>query len=246
MSMAEAAGRVPRLLRRLHGLPPFLKTFNFVTMHNTFIWRFRKANLVEPVSEIDEGFEAYERITAAYPRVEADLVSGHGDLKPENILFDGERVWLVDWQAAFVNDRYFDLAIIANFLVSSEADERVLLEEYFGRPASEYERARFFLMRQALHMMYAAVFLLLGKASPVGESVETPEFGAFHRQIWAGEINLAEPEERTVYGLVHWKQFRQNVRQARFEEALRWMSERHGGDAAFRPLFPADPGDPRL
>jgi thiamine kinase-like enzyme len=37
------------------------------------------------------------------------MVSCHSDPKPENILFDGQRVWLVDWHAAIVNDRYFDL-----------------------------------------------------------------------------------------------------------------------------------------
>jgi thiamine kinase-like enzyme len=42
-------------------------------------------------------------------------------LKPENILFDGHRVWLLDWKAALVNDRYFDLAIAANFVVTNVA-----------------------------------------------------------------------------------------------------------------------------
>jgi thiamine kinase-like enzyme len=46
--------------------------------------------------------------------------------RPEagKLLFDGQRVWLVDWQAAFVNDRYFDLAVAANFVVTNDADER--------------------------------------------------------------------------------------------------------------------------
>ena len=37
------------------------------------------------------------------------MVSSHVDLKPDNMLFDGERVWLVDWQAGFANDRYFPI-----------------------------------------------------------------------------------------------------------------------------------------
>src|ERR1035437_5001389 len=52
------------------------------------------------------------------PRLDADLVSCHMDLKPENILYDGRRVWLIDWMAAFLNVRYFDLAIVANFVVT--------------------------------------------------------------------------------------------------------------------------------
>jgi len=67
-------------------------------------------------------------VCAAYPRLDSDMVSCHMDPKPENLLFDGQRLWLVDWQAAFVNDRYFDLAVAANFLVAADADELTYLE----------------------------------------------------------------------------------------------------------------------
>jgi len=123
---AQALLLLPRTLRKLHALPPFPKVFNYVTAHKFFIWRFRAAGQL-PQGEIDEAFRRYEQICAVYPRLDADIVSSHMDLKPENILFDGHRVWLIDWMAAALNDRYFDLAIIANFLVDSEADERTLL-----------------------------------------------------------------------------------------------------------------------
>ena len=47
---------------------------------------------------------------------------------------DGDRIWLVDWEAAFLNDRYADLAVVANLFVHSEEDEQVFLQEYLGRP----------------------------------------------------------------------------------------------------------------
>ena len=134
--MAQALIYLPATLRGLHLLPPFPKTFNYVTAHKFFIWRFRTASLL-PEAEIDEVFSGYERICAVYPRLDADLVSCHMDLKPENILFDGRRVWLIDWMAAFLNDRYFDLAIAANFVVTNEGDERTYLTEYFGQPPDE-------------------------------------------------------------------------------------------------------------
>ena len=127
---AEALVLVPGTLRRLHALPPFPKAFNYVTAHNGFIWRFRKANLLAK-DEVEEIFTRYEQVCAVYPRLDSDMVSSHSDLKPENILFDGQRVWLVDWQAAFVNDRYFDLAVVANFVVTNDADERSLSSRVF-------------------------------------------------------------------------------------------------------------------
>jgi thiamine kinase-like enzyme len=73
------------------------------------------------------------------------MVSCHSDLRPENVLFEGQRVWLVDWQTAFVNDRYFDLAP-ANFVVANDLGEWTCLEQYFEQRPDEDQRARFFLM----------------------------------------------------------------------------------------------------
>ena len=135
----QALVQLPGTLRRLHALPPFPKAFNYVTAHNGFIWRFRKASLL-PKGEIEEVFTRYEQVCATYPRLDSDMVSCHMDLKPENILFDGQHVWLADWQAAFVNDRYFDLAVAANFLITNDADELTYLERYFGHRPNEYQR----------------------------------------------------------------------------------------------------------
>jgi len=240
-STTEALVRIPATLRRLHALPRFPKAFNYVTMHNGFIWRFRAADL-PPRNETEEVFRQYAQVSAVYPRVESDMVSCHNDLKPENVLFDGHGVWLVDWQAAFVNDRYFDLAIVANFVVNNGSEERTYLQEYFGQPPDEYQLARLFLMRQAMHMFYAAVFLLLGSSGRhVNKSEQAPEFRHFHQRIWAGEVNLADNDMKTAYGRVHWEQLLQNVRRERFDEALRIVSGRHAGEEGMRRLLPAAP-----
>ena len=235
----EARVRVPGVLRRLHALPRFPKTFNYVTAHKGFIWKVRETNLLAE-NEIEEVFDKYEELCAVYPRLDSDMVSSHMDLKPENIVFDGSRVWLVDWEAAFVNDRYFDLAVVANFVVIDHAEEKEYLQEYFGQPADEYQRARFFLMRQVLHMMYAAVFLLLasaGKAADGGENL--PSFQDFHERIWAGEVDLADNVMKGVYGRVHWRQLVENMQCALFEEALRIVSDRHASAEEVQRLFPA-------
>jgi thiamine kinase-like enzyme len=237
-SEIQALNLMPATLGKLHALPPFPKEFNYVTAHKVFIWRFRSANLIA-AREIEEVFPRYDQICAAYPRLNADMVSSHSDLKPENVLFDGQRVWLVDWQAAFLNDRYFDLAIAANFVMSSDAGERAYLAAYFGRPPDEYECARFFLMRQVMHMFYAAVFLMLGSAGkPVNQEESLPSFRNFHQRIWAGEVNLMDQATRIVYGRVHWEQLLQNVRQARFEDAFSIVSDRHTGQVDLRRLLP--------
>ncbi|HWB26158.1 MAG TPA: phosphotransferase [Chitinophagaceae bacterium] len=219
--LAVAREKMPALLRRLHALPPFPKRMVYLDAINGFMQRFKTAGLV-PAETIDTVFTAYERITAAYPRNAEEYVSCHNDVKAENILYDGERVWLVDWEAGFLNDRYLDLGMIANFIVRDEADEKHFLEAYFNGPVSEYEYARFYLFSQMLHMFYFS-FLLLnasgGKAADAG--MPRPGYREFHEGMWHGEISIAGNDARLQYAWVHYDELQRNLSGPRFEESLR-------------------------
>ena len=237
---AEALVRVPAVLRRLHALPPFprvpdaINTSYMYLMNqgpglDGFLQKFRAANLL-PRSESEELFSRHAQLMAAYPRHDPDMVASHNDLfKPDNILYDGQHVWLVDWEAAFGNDRYADLAVVANLLVANDAEELVYLQEYFGEAPDAYQVARFFIARQAAHLFYAMVFLFMGAwGQPIDWSEAVPEFTSFHRRIWAGEPYLDDNRQKLVYGRVHLERLLRNMRQARFDEALRIVSDRHG------------------
>ena len=135
--VADALTRIAATLRTLHALPPFprvpdhLNTSCLLLMHkgpalDAFIQSFQAANILTR-SESDELFAIYGQLSAVYPHHDPDMVSSHNDLfKPDNILFDGERLWLIDWEAAFLNDRYADLAVVANLIIANDAEaERV-------------------------------------------------------------------------------------------------------------------------
>jgi thiamine kinase-like enzyme len=223
----EALALLPLTLRTLHALPPFPKMIiyrDYFEALDGYIQKFRAANIM-PASETEELFQLYARVQSVYPRQDGEMVSSHNDLKPENILFDGTRVWLVDWEAAFLNDPYTDLAVTANFVVTNDADEEIYLRTYFGEAVSEYRLARFYLMRQALHMFYAMIFLLLGSSGKLIEpNAEAPDFRDFHDGIWASEISLASTETKLQYGRVHMNQVLRNMRTVRFQDALRIVS----------------------
>jgi thiamine kinase-like enzyme len=240
----DALRRVPAALRILHALPPFpAAPFNTTCTFllnkepalDGFLEKFRAANLL-PQQDLEELLGGYVRLAAVYSSLDPDLVPSHNDLfKPDNILFDGRRLWLVDWEAAFQNDRYADLAVVANMLVTNEADEQVYLQEYFGARPNSYQRARFYLMQQLAHTFYALVFLNMGSAGkPVDWSEPIPAYSDFQQRFWAREIELADNHSKLVYGRVHWENLRHNLRQPRFEEALKIVANR---DAESR--FPA-------
>src|ERR1035438_9652797 len=103
------------------------------------------------------------------------------------MLFDGSRLWMVDWEAAFQNDRYTDLAVVANMLVANETEEQTYLEEYFGAPPDSYQTSRFYLMRQLAHMFYTLAFLSLGlDGKPIDWSEPVPAYSDFQRRFSTG------------------------------------------------------------
>lgn len=71
------------------------------------------------------------RIRAEYPWSAAQ-VSAHNDINPRNVLFDGERLWLVDWELAFRNDPLADARLTA--LTPDEFRAAITRGELRGTP----------------------------------------------------------------------------------------------------------------
>ncbi len=173
LPLSDPLVRMPAILQALHALPPFPKVlpgFDTTCMSllspgpvmDRFLKSVRDSNcLTEP--ELNQLFEWKDQLVAAYRPDEADRVPCHNDLfKPDNVLFDGDRVWFVDWEAAFQNDRYADLAVVANQIVTNDSEELEFLTRYFGQIPTDAQRSRLKLVRQLARVFYAAVFLMLG------------------------------------------------------------------------------------
>ena len=225
--------RMAATIRRLHALPnfPLPKMGNyFDAMNNGFVRRFQAAHLL-PESATEELFRRYDEIVKVYPRNDAEMVSSHNDLKPQNIRFDGNHIWLVDWESAFLNDRYVDLAVVANFFVKDEADEEEYLNTYFGEPAGEYRRARFFLMRQALSVFYAALLLLEASRSSIAidASMTTPDFREYHQDLISNKINMMTAEAKVQYGMLHLREALRNMCTQRFKDSVARVSDAYTG-----------------
>ena len=224
--IAEGRERLPELFRKLHSLPKFPFRLNYFDRMEGLIQRFRSSDVL-PGNMTKEFFELYDHIASVYPRKDQEnWVSCHNDVKPENIVFDGHRPWLVDWEAAFLNDRYLDLAIIANFVIRNDKDEENYLQKYFGQSLNEYHHARFFLMRQMLHMFYFTFLTLFHTGDkPIDiNSVEKQDFTQFHDGMWNSEISLASDNIKLQYALLHMEQLRRNMQLKRLDESLQIVS----------------------
>jgi aminoglycoside phosphotransferase (APT) family kinase protein len=215
-------------VRAIHALPLFPRLEGKVNGADMFMQKFQASGML-PESATSEHFRYYAEIRRACSEQEADLVSSHNDLNPGNLLFDGRRLWVVDWEAAFATERYVDLAIVANFFISQEAEEEAFLRAYFEGEVSRYQRARFFLMRPVCHMVFAFAFLRLATAAgPRGDarSAEAasgktaPGLKDFYVLLRTGEVSLGSPEGQLLYAKVLLNESLRMMKTPRFAESL--------------------------
>jgi len=127
--------RVVELLKAFHGsgvIGGQFPIFRIVEWHA----RDAEANGVTPPPVYDWLHERSASIEAAFGVSPMPPVPCHNDLLPANVLFDRERVWLLDFEYAGMNDRFFDLGnLSANSAFDDATDER-LLAFYFGASSS--------------------------------------------------------------------------------------------------------------
>ncbi|MEG3900290.1 MULTISPECIES: phosphotransferase [unclassified Microcoleus] len=220
--------KVVSVVRAIHAAPNFPTLVNYLDGIDGFIENFKASKLL-PESATEEHFRYYAEIQKAYPRYDPDLVPSHNDLHHRNLLFDGQKIWVVDWEAAFQNDRYVDLAIVANNFVKTEAQEEIYLKAYFGDSLDEYKRARFFIMQQVCLMCYAMLFMrfatvLQSQDTVIDECMETVRQQEFFTQIAKGTVSLSSPEGQFLYAKVLLNEALYNMKTPRFAEAIDRMN----------------------
>lgn len=208
-SQADLVVELAQAVRVLHGVEGFPPLVDYLDGLDALVER---AAQVVP----EGGFAPWRRLHATCKALTPQPVSSHNDLNPRNILWDGRRVWLIDWEAAFRADRYVDLAAIANTYAADPGGETLLLRTYFNREATAAERARLWLFRQVSHVFHAAIFLA-GQARV--ESLDGPELDAIHQGLALGAPLLDTPEGRRDYGLARLRTATANLGSEAFAEA---------------------------
>jgi hypothetical protein len=209
---ADTIALLAPALRRLHALAPFHASVDQFTVIEKFVAQFEAF----PVGDL---FDRYAEVAAVYPRA-LDHVPSHHDLKPENLAFDGERLLLLDWEAAFQDDRNFDLVIPANFFARDDAALERYLALYYGAPPTPGQRARFELVRITEHVFYATFLAVLAKRGGADDDgAPAEDFRAFHDDLLAGTI-VRDPSLQLRYAKVHAAEGARRVHSPRFREWL--------------------------
>ena len=206
-ALAHAVGTI---LGRVQRTPPFPQFVEYPEMVGRLWWWVCQTGLFSP-GVLDPCTEHLAQIRATYVWNPAESVSSHNDPVPRNVLFDGQRLWLIDWESAYRNDPLVDAAIALDCFAPSPALEQVLLRAWLGHDKPNVSFAnRLAKVRALTRLYYAGVFLSASAAvsGPLGDrDLSAPTVEAFRRAISDGTIIPGSPEAKHILGKMYLASF---------------------------------------
>ena len=73
------------------------------------------------------------------------MVLSHHDLNPKNIIFNKNKIKIIDWEYAGINDRFFDLAAICIEFKLNKKEEELFLSYYLKKiDEKKYSKLKYF------------------------------------------------------------------------------------------------------
>jgi aminoglycoside phosphotransferase (APT) family kinase protein len=218
-SLSRGAGA---LIARLQRTPLFPELADYLSLLDRMLGFIRRSGMFA-AGLLDSHAAGFERLRNAYPWDASALVSSHNDPNPRNILFDGERLWLVDWELACRNDPLADVAILAENFGSSPESEDALLHAWLGRAPDGALRARLLVMRQFTRLYYAGLILSTMAATPrdaPDHDLTAPSPDEFRAAFAAGRLKIGAPETLYTLGKMCLAGFLSGLANPELERAL--------------------------
>jgi aminoglycoside phosphotransferase (APT) family kinase protein len=219
VDLARALGA---LISKVQATPPFPMLGSVPEVIGSVLAGMSKSGFFA-AGQLNPHAEGLARISAL-PWDTSSLVSCHNDPNPRNILFDGERVWLIDWEMAFRNDPLVDLAILTTELLEAPELEDVLLEAAFGRRPDRRLRARLSVIRLLTRLYYGCIVLdslvgALRSAPDIGLAASSP--AAFRAAVAEGRLASGTPETAYAFGRMSLAAFIDGLATPGFDEMLK-------------------------
>ncbi len=218
-ALAQALGE---LLKRLQATPPFPRYVDYPDIVSR-LWAHVCRTGLFAAGVLNAYTEHLARIRESYVWCAEDSVSSHNDPIPSNILFDGERLWIIDWESAYRNDPLVDVAIILDNLTPSSELENVLMRTWLSREPDETLRARLRLIRSLTRLYYAGVLLSASattlRTTP-DDDLSVPSLAGFRLAIREGRFRPGAPETKHILGKMFLASFITDAAPPGFDAAV--------------------------
>ena len=197
----RALGSLARTLGRLHALPGDGWIDIDPAAYAREMWRAqsRRPGFPAWAAPALAHIERAERLLADDDR----RTPSHNDLNPANVLWDGERVWLVDWEQSGLTHPYYDMAALSTFLMVDDDVGIQLVTAQEGAPLSPAQSEIFVALRRLAMVFYGTIFFMLARdlettvPSDIGEVKDMPEL---HVRLRSGALSLRTSEGQAAFG----------------------------------------------
>lgn len=146
--------------------------FDVIEMSNTYETFILKhgGSLYDDFKEIKDYIN---NIKNSY-MVNVKKVPCHNDALCENWIRQGEKMYLIDWEYAGMNDPMWDLADVSIEAEFTEENDDFFLECYYGRTATEEEKKAFLINKVLIDYLWS----LWGKTRAVYDGQEMEEYAS--------------------------------------------------------------------
>lgn len=205
-ALAHAIGTI---LARVQGTPPFPRFVEYPDIVSR-LWRWVCQTGLFAPGVLDPCTERLAHICETYVWDTVESVSSHNDPVPRNILFDGQRLWMIDWESAYRNDPLVDVAIMLDSFAPTPELEQVLLRAWLGQKPRAPFSDRLVKLRAFTRLYYAGVFLSASfqASGPLADrDLSAPTAAAFRRSISEGEIRPGSPKAKHTLGKMYLASF---------------------------------------
>jgi len=168
VSLARALGE---LLRRLQGEAQFPPLIDYRELLGDMLAHLVSSGVFGG-GVLDPYSAALAQLVRGLDWSKENLVASHNDPNPNNILFDGDRLWLIDWEAGYRNEPMVDLGIISDTFGTAPDQLEALFTGWLGRSPQRAERDRFEAVRRLTRLYYACFLLHEGaddNAAPIND-----------------------------------------------------------------------------
>ena len=168
---AGAPGRAGQAFRKLHdsgAVFPF--RFELFAMIDGYLKVLSTKDVALPDGYHDVVREADQSVRAALAAHELPLAACHCDPLCENFLDTGDRMWIVDWEYAGMNDPMWDLGDLSVEAKFDASQEEEMIRAYFGREPSASERGRIVIYKAMCDLLWTLWGLIqLANANPADD-----------------------------------------------------------------------------
>ena len=218
-ALAQALGE---LLARVQATPPFPRFVEYPDIVARLWAHVCRTGLFAP-GVLDAHTEHLAHIRKTYVWNPKNSVSSHNDPLPRNVLFDGNRLWLIDWESAYRNDPLVDVAIMLDNFAPSPELEDALLRAWLGRAPDETLHGRLVPVRALTRLYYAGVLLsasaAASRAAP-DTDLSAPTLGEFQQATRDGRLTPGTPMTKHVLGKMYLASFLTGVAPPGFDAAV--------------------------